>query len=231
MEGARDRGGGMSKLKAYTVQEEDEGTGGIVFARSSAEARRRGSSEFGDGDFNWGSARRARWADPYAEAGAVPWRVMFAHGWWCECHGCGGMIREDEEDPETGKPIEYDITEVGSTVYCRPACRELRIANDAEVARITEWVIGDLTDRLLKALPGAVLCGQRHVYVPAGEWPLYPKEAVLGFTFPGAIYGGGTIEFRKINERPRFRVLFGDRAAFFAWQRAGYPPHMMDAAA
>lgn len=65
----------MNSLKAYYVLEDCENTGGIVFARSSAEARREGSREFGDGDFNWGRARRVPWADGYAP-GPVPFKMM-----------------------------------------------------------------------------------------------------------------------------------------------------------
>jgi hypothetical protein len=220
-------------LKAYIVTEEDEGTGGVVFARSSAEARREGSQRFGDGDFNWGKARRAPGLDQYAADGRAPWKALFDMGWWCECSGCGCRIQQDEEDEE-GSLIQFDLVEVGSSVYCRPSCREQRLAEDAEVARLSAWAIADLTDRVMRAMPGAVILGGNdrsiypHVYVPRGAWPMAPKQIVLHFMFPGARFGGD-VRVDKIGEKPKFLIVRGDLVAFHRWREAGYPPHLMDA--
>lgn len=214
-------------LKAYSVQEEDENIGGIVFAKSNVEARRRGSSMFGDGDFNWGRATRAPGFDRYAP-GPVPFVAMFESGWWQECHGCGCRIAQDEYDDEGGE-IEFDIVEVGSAVYCRPSCRDNRLAERAEIARIEKIVIDELIERLLRAMPGAVVSGPSHVYVPFGGWPHRVEQASIGFTFPGARIGFGTFRFDKLGEKPYVTICGGDRVAFYAWQEAGYPPHLMDA--
>ena len=81
-------------LKAYVVTEDTEGTGGVVYAKTNAQARREGSCQFGDGDFNWGSARRAPEFDTFAPEGP-PKSVMFEHGWWFECEECGMHARHD----------------------------------------------------------------------------------------------------------------------------------------
>lgn len=215
-------------LKAYSVLEEDEGTGGIVFARHSIVALREGASRFGDGDIRGWQARRAPWADEFAESGRVPFAVRFDHGWWCECHACGQTIREDAED-DSGEPLEFDIVEYGDAVYCRPACREERLARKAEDDRIKRFVIGDLTDRLLRAMPGAIIAGEPHVYVRSGPLPRAPQQGAVYFAFPGARHGLGCFRFDKIGEKPQVTICYGDRVAFYSWQQAGYPPHMMDA--
>lgn len=219
-------------LLAYLVTEDDEGTGGVVFARSSAEARREGSSRFGDGDFNWGRAVRAPGLDRYAADGHVPWKAMFEMGWWRECSGCGVRIAQDEED-EDGELIKFNLVEVGSAVYCTPECRERKLADDAESDRIKAWIVGYMTDRLLRAMPGALVINDParclpHVYVPNGPNPRAPQQVVLHFLFPGSRYGGD-FRFDKIGQKPRVEVACGDLAAFSAWKMAGYPPHMMDA--
>jgi len=111
------------QLRAYSVTEEDEQTGGIVFARSSAESRRIGSSKFGDGDFNWGQARRAQWADRYAP-GPVPTLVMLANGWWFTCASCERRIVDsaDVDDAESEVSSEHAV-EHGVTLYWRPVGR------------------------------------------------------------------------------------------------------------
>lgn len=214
------------KLLAYAVQDED-GIGGIVFAKSNAEARRTGSAQFGSGDFNWGGATRLQWADQFAP-GPVPFKEMFDRGWWQECDGCGCMMRDGECDDE-GDEREFDIVEIGNAVYCAPACRESFLADKIEKKRIEDWVIGDLTDRLLRLMPGAIGCGESHVYVRGGNRPCAPEQAYIQFTYPGARHGLGYLRFDKIGEAPHVTVAAGDMVAFRRWREAGYPAHLMDA--
>ncbi len=217
-------------LKAYTVLEDTENTGGIVFARSSAEARREGSCEFGDGDFNWGKARRAPWADEYAP-GPVPWKVLFDHGWWTKCDGCGCTIQEGACDDDCNER-EFDIVEVGAAVYCTPECRERHLAEQEEHARIASVVIAHLTDRVLRACPGAIIAPHAHVYVRPGQARPHAVEvALVSFVFPGCRYGAAQLRFDRGDGPPTFSICRGDRIAFSRWAAAGYPPHMMDSAA
>lgn len=216
-----------ASLKAYSVLEDDENTGGIVFAKSGAEARRIGSNQFGDGDFNWGKARRARWADEFVP-GPVPIKAQIEHGWKYECHGCYVVIDDSQYGGENDE-IKFDIVEVEGAVYCTPECRDDHLAQRAEVKRIEQFVIGDLTDRLLRLLPGATIAGRTHVYMPNTQWPMAAREASIEFTFPGARIGFGSFRFREIGETPHVEICAGDRIAYYRWREAGYPPHMMDA--
>jgi hypothetical protein len=214
-------------LKAYVVLEDCENTGDVFFAKHAIVARRLGAHEFNDGEFKGITCRRAPWADQYAP-GPVPFKAKFAQGWWQECQGCGQTIREDAEDDD-GNLIDFDIVEFGDCVYCTPACRETHLIEMAETDRIKAAVVGHLTDRILRTMPGAVIAGRHHVYVRSGPWPPAVQQGSVEFTFPGARYGMCCLRFDKVGEKPHFSVPRGDMPAFNRWREAGYPPHMMDA--
>lgn len=101
-------------LKAYCVSEEHEGTGGIVFAHHNAVARRHGACEFGDGDWESVTCRRAPEFDQYAP-GPVPDYALSDNGWylWCKC-GCdrkieaGRLVIHEAYDEEHGRIYELD---------------------------------------------------------------------------------------------------------------------------
>ena len=219
----------MSDLKAYIVTEPDENTGGVVFAKSNAHARRLGSSEYGSGDFDWGTARREPGLDKYAETGHVPWIEMFNRGWWRECCGCGGRIEEGHIDDD-GNDVEFEIVQVGENVYCRRECREQHVAERAVEDHVKAVTIADMTDQLLRLMPGATIVDKSHVYVPAGKTPRQASQALVYFAFPGMLIGPGCYRFDKLGQKPYVTVCTGDRLAFARWRAAGYPPHMMDAA-
>jgi hypothetical protein len=81
-------------IKAYQVLETGDGTGGIIYAKTNAQARREGACTFGSGDFFGVECRRASWADQYAPHG--PSRSdLFEMGWWFECEECGAHARHD----------------------------------------------------------------------------------------------------------------------------------------
>lgn len=218
----------MSALKAYAVQEEDEGTGGVVFAKSSAEARRMGAARFGDGDFNWGKARRLPWADAFAP-GPVPAKDMIEHGWWYECAHCYRRIEDGATDEETGEPVAFDVVETPSgNLYCAPACHDAALAEARERKEVEAATIADLSARLLAKLPGAVPTKGHHVYAarPNGETAFRAQQGILHFRFPGAVHGDAALRFDKFDEAPHVMVCGGDMEAFEAWRAAGYPAAM-----
>ena len=92
-------------LRAFKVTETCEDTGGIVFAKSNAQARREGASIFADGDWYGVECRRAPEFDRFSP-GPVPESAMMDAGWyqWCKC-GCerkisGGYVEDQERDEE-----------------------------------------------------------------------------------------------------------------------------------
>lgn len=213
----------MSELKAYAVTEEDEGTGGIVFARSKRSAISRGAPEYG-GEPEYYTAHRAEWADEFAP-GPVPFKAMFEHGWWQDCHHCGQRISTDECDAD--EDLVFDIVQRGRDVFCRPACAEAHDKDEEERARIVEETIADLTASLLQVIPGALPAGRPHIYVP--RFKRIAEQGILSFEFPGCRIGFAHWRFDKIGEKPHLTVCGGDMPAFRRWRAAGYPPHLMDA--
>ena len=211
--------GKYKKLVAFSVMEEDENTGDIYFAKSDIEARKRGADEFADGEISYVTCRRAQWADKFAP-GPVPFSAKFEQGWWVECSGCGVTIQEGGYDSK-GNEIDFEIVEVGDAVYCTPACRERRLADDAKVDAVKKATIAELTARLLQIIPGAAVSAEGHVYVPRGT--LVAKEGCVYFTFPGTQHGSASYRFSEIGEVPTVMVPFGDVAAFQTWREAGYP--------
>lgn len=209
-------------LVAYCVQEQDENTGGFVFARSSAEARRLGSSQFGSGDWDWGLARRAQWADKYAP-GPVPKLAMVDAGWWFECHGCGIEIRDEMRDPETDDALDLTPVEYGSAIYCSEDCRTKHLEEQRQ-RRLEEAVaIADLSARVAAIVPGIEIVNEPesmypHAYVVKsnGQWAC--QQCVVSFRFPGCKIGPGRYRYDKVGAEPQVTICAGDREAWDAWR-------------
>jgi hypothetical protein len=213
-------------LKAFSVLEDDENTGDIYFARHAITARRTYADEHHDGELSGTTCHRAPWADQYAP-GPVPWKAKFEHGWWIECSGCGAMIRQDEEDSE-GKPIEFDVVETGSHVFCRPACETEHRAEQARLTALRAEAISDLTAAILQKMPGAEIETEAknwtpHAYVTKRNGEYQRQQCVVSFRFPGCQHGLGSMRYDKVGEEPRVTVPSGDLPAFEAWRDAGYP--------
>lgn len=82
------------RLLAYSVTETTEGTGGIVYAKTNAQARREGSQQHGDGDFYGWEARRAPEFDGMDPHGPSR-EELFDHGWWFDCEECNRRAQHD----------------------------------------------------------------------------------------------------------------------------------------
>lgn len=204
---------------AYAVQNDDDYMGGIVFARSNAEARRKGSAQFGDGDFNWGAATRAPWADQYWAHGRVPKLAMVGAGWWIECTGCEIRIGQDEEDDD-GNPLELDPVEDGDCLFCTPQCRNDHFLTQRETKAREAIAIRRLALRFLRSFPGAWLSGSPHAYVRKerdGRWQA--RQVIIRFRFPGCTIGDGHYRL-DTSEQPEPQILIcnGDKMAWDAWR-------------
>ena len=178
----------LGGFRAYSVMEEDEGTGGIVFAKSNAHARRLGSEQFGNGDFDWGKAVRLPWADSYFHSGRkVPAADRIAHGWHFECSLCGHRIDQDDIDEH---PKRFKIVEVGERVFCNANHRNAFVLSKQHRKLIGDGCIYKMQKDLLALYPGVWLAGDPHVYVEhvkRHKW--YVKECHVSFAFPGSKYG------------------------------------------
>lgn len=200
------------KLLAYLVQD-DEGLGGIVFAKSNAHGRRLGAAKFGDGDFDWGTARRAPWAD--AHYPTVPIEVMLDQGWWYECTHCGQRISDQEYDDETDEEIHFDPVLIGDAAYCRPACRNAHMIECLRVGLIEQNAIYGLSQKLLSLFPGIWLVGKPHAYVRG----ISIQQCVVEFRFPGCKIGNATYGWHEAGQEPQIGVCNGDKAAWDAWRQ------------
>lgn len=202
------------KLLAYAVQETCEGTGGIVFAYTNAQARREGSQEFSDGDFDSVECHRAQWADQYAP-GPVPVLALLDHGWWQECHKCYRQCSA-EEDYE-GHPIAP--VEENGRLFCSAECQTAFHRDNEEIAALTELAVAHEISRLLKAHPGVTILPDRHVYTTVHDGVRHVGQIRLKFTFPGCKIGPASWGFYNVGEQPQAMVCYGDMDAWKAWRK------------
>lgn len=211
-------------LKAYSVLEHDENTGGIVFAKTNGAARSIGSGQFADGDFHSVYARRTPWADAFVDTGNVPASIAIAHGWSFECW-CGAMVDEDALQ-EKGLPIDGAIGTVnGGTVYCSQACKDAA-AEDRRLRKIHELaMLATLAELVLCRFPDAKILGDKsYAYAERRDEAFIVDSARVWFEFPGMKHAPATIELMRkyciVGPLvPEFHCCNGDREAFEAWAK------------
>lgn len=210
--------------------EEDDNTGGIVFATHAVTARRRGANLFNNDEFNGVSCRRTPWADQYAATGNVPASVAIAHGWWYECHGCGATINEDWLH-ENDLPLDGVVGFDRAAVFCSAICKAEQNLHDAMRYDHERRAIKLLEKLVLKRFPGVSFVRTEgltpHAYATShdGVWIL--EQASVSFDFPGMTYGPATLSVRRRYSseigpvRPVFSCCTGDQEAFLAFSTAG----------
>lgn len=220
----------VAKLRAWSVTEEDEGTGGIVFAKHGIVALKNGACEFGSGEWEYYKARRAPWADAYAEAGHMPASVMVEHGWNFECSGCG--VRIDGDLPDMKRLFRNWTPEqvVGSQhqVWCTSRCHDDDMKERADRKRY-EGLIVDMMARLVKRrFPSVEIIQDRanltphiHLKKKHGFWRL--SQAIVSFNFPGMKIAPASYRWDRDssygNNKAHFTCCVGDQEAFEAFAR------------
>ncbi|AXQ69687.1 hypothetical protein HOU03_gp105 [Caulobacter phage CcrSC] len=167
------------KLKAYTVLETCESTGGIVFAAHHAVARRAGANEWGDGDWDYVECHRSPQYDDLGPEG-VNDLVLWRNGWWFEC-ACGRRIDSDFEwqnadmvwsakhgefidrEHKTKRlycaPVLKEPILHGSCLYCSPWCAMNR--RNWEAGRERDRKLALTMARLSGTLEGCEILGAR----------------------------------------------------------------------
>jgi hypothetical protein len=88
-------------LKAYIVQELDEMTGGVVYAKTNAQARREGAAEYACGEFHGVQCYRAPEFDGLERDPRARVRLLLDRGWWFETPD--GHIVKDYDEPWVSK--------------------------------------------------------------------------------------------------------------------------------
>jgi hypothetical protein len=210
------------KLKAFGVTESDENTGGIVFATHGIVALRQGAAIFGSGEIYGWKARRAPWADAYAESRRVPMSVCVKHGWWIECAGCGMIINEGSLYDKKLRPSSV-IGYQDSACYCCSACQKRDAKRKMRVKAAEAAGLDALRAEFRRRLPHATLDEVRtHAYACDYNGVTVLQQAIIDFTFPGQAIGPATLRLDQSYrhngpQRPRFLCCNGDLVAFEAW--------------
>lgn len=219
-------------LKAFSVLETDEHTGGIVFAKSNIEARRVGAARYGGGEISGWRVERMKGLDKFAETG-VPASLLVWDGWHFECWGCGMRICDDTLT-DSGRSPDDVVGKESGRVFCCHACRIQSLAETAAREAFGAAFLDMMEDRISKRFPGADISfdgGGRHVYIPRDDPPYVIAEAHVAFKFPGMKIGPARLEYRHEGRfgarligpvRLEFRCCAGDVEAFEAFAVA-YP--------
>lgn len=210
-------------MLAFSVQDADEGTGGIVFAKSNVAARRQGANEYNNGEFGGLRVQRQAWADQYAP-GPVPFTELFARGWYQECCGCGDRIEDGAEDRH-GKPMVFNIVEDKNGIFCRPRCRQVflteRRHRKAAEDRAKAW----LREFVLEKLGLVEFVGSDHAFVQRSRPGWIASQVIVRFSYPGATLGPASCRFERRHHgligpvQPLFYCPSGDLGAFAAFRR------------
>jgi hypothetical protein len=222
-------------LRAFEVLEQDEWTGGIVFARHNIEARKIGSHRWHDGEIGGLKSRRVPWADPYAEDGHVPAGLAIEHGWNFECRCCGRRIDSDglHDRRMNAKDV---IGYVDGVIFCNEGCARRQRALDRMRKRREREAIRWMRSVVIKRFGPVQFVtgrGSEHVYVTntwmgkgmPEHWQV--EQAIVSFTFLGQKVAPACLRydivefgFRTGPNRPAFACCNGDLEAFGAWAAA-----------
>ena len=213
-------------MKAFTVQEPDEYTGGVYFAKRDIEARKAYANEYQDGEIGGLICRRAPWADEYAGQ-AIPARVMIANNWWFECTECGSRIDEDWLH-DHGLPLEGVIGTQSSHVFCSASCHtkwEDRCAQEREIGKTMIATLKNMVRRRFGDVEFVTGTGKEHYYVARHDDPMNVQQAFVSFKFPGATLGPASLRldwgYKAYGPiKPHYTCRAGDREAFEAFAKA-----------
>lgn len=206
-------------VKAYAVTDPDEHLGGIVFAKTAAEARRAGAKQFSDGDPSTVEARRTPWADEFATTGIVPAKVMIANGWWFEDYWTGAKIDEDYLE-EKGLTIDDIVGHQRGPIFACQAHADAYAEREGRRAIAKATTLTDLKALLAAELPGAVVSEvprSQHWYGQDEDGRFLTVEARIEFTFSGMTIGPAQLRVDHEAMRPYVTCCSGDKEAFRAF--------------
>jgi len=211
-------------MLAFAVLEEDENTGGIIYATSAVAARRLGANEYADGDFSYVRCSRAKWADNYFGK-ALPVSLMIEHGWHFECGGCGRRVDSDMLWERQLEPEDV-IGHQHSIVYCDARCEAHGALDRAERDHLQKRWLRRFAKIVKRRFPDAdpVHC---HAYASRSANRYRLDQVTVEFDFPGREYGMATLSWRrpasyeKLKKRkPTWSCSNGDREAFETYAAA-----------
>lgn len=220
-------------MLAYAVLEENESTGGMIYARSAVAARRLGANEYADGDFSYVTCHRAPWADSYSEK-PIPVGLMILHGWHFECSHCGGRIDEDMLDDKQIEPDDVIGVE-HSAAYCDARCEAGAALTKAQAEHVQKRWLRRFARIVKRRFPDAVPV-LKHAYASLRDGRHVIQEVTVAFDFPGQQHWPAELTWRRKSDyngsyrhrgvppyrstKPTYQCAAGDREAFEAYAAA-----------
>lgn len=109
-------------LKAFSVIDKEEHTGGIVFASTAKEAERKGAIKYEMYDPRVTPSTRAPYADCYSDTGIVPASTLIENGWTFSCSSCGETIDDDAFNERDFYPCDVCGNQDGP-IFCNKTCK------------------------------------------------------------------------------------------------------------
>lgn len=213
-------------MKAFTVLENDECTGAIIFAKHAIVARRLGANEYAGGEFGAVSCRRAPWADAYVER-KLPARLMIAHGWHFECSQCDARITEDYLY-DMNLPLEGVIGSQHTHVFCGTRCARKYYSIQRRRKAEEQRAIETFKEKVRQRFPEADFCDEpdagsfraaHHAYVVAGRAGWQWRQVSVAFRFDGMKIAPAHFSVMDGNNPPaaQYTCCPGDKEAFSAY--------------
>lgn len=185
-------------MPAYTYQETDGMTGGVIFAASDIEARRLGANTLNMDGISGMTVHRRKDLDQYEETG-VPARVMIEEGWSCDCSGCG-MTINDYSMEDAGLPLSGIVGIFVYDAYCSHQCRIEYLSDLARRKAFEAAFVEMMKDIIRKRFPGIdhnFHAHSHHAYSVAESGFLVVDTARVFFEFPGMRYSPAYLELRR----------------------------------
>ena len=207
-------------LRAFAVLEENENTGGIVFAKTNAQARRLGAGIFADGDFHSVSCRRAPFADHCAEDQIVSNALLIDNGWHFECAWTGERIDIDSLDERDLVPEDVTGTQHGLAFMNAVNEAEFRL-DRAQHEHVKRRWIRRLKRVALRLYPDAKVKGGGYAYTDRLEGVIRVVNVRIEFDWSEKQIAPASLEINAKSKagrrRPFLMCATGDKALFEAW--------------
>ncbi|HEU4682958.1 MAG TPA: hypothetical protein VFS39_00465 [Nitrospira sp.] len=204
------------------VQEIDEMTGGIIFAKSAIEARKIGANEWNDGELAGMTVRRRKDLDQFAGSG-VPFSLLIDEGWWGECTGCGGHI-DEWFLYDRGLTSSDVIGTLNAAIFCCQSCKDEYAARKDREDQAGREFLKRLCDIVRRRFPNANAVTPEYVYAAEFDGVVTIRQAVVSFEFPGMKIAAAHLRYDPGHgigpSQPYYTCASGDREAFEAWAKS-----------